>query len=216
MARSSRRSRRLGAFATLIACLASATASAHRRDEYLQAARLAVEPGRVEIEIDLTPGIAVAAAVAADIDRDRNQEISADEGRVYASAVLRATALDIDGVPLSVELVDHAFPAVDAMMKGVGTARIRAMAAMPPLGDGRHSLRFRNRHRTDIGAYLANALVPANERVRIEAQRRTVDQREVIVDYTLHADVATRMRRGMLVGFSGLVLLGLSWRRCRR
>ena len=32
--------------------------SAHRRDEYLQAARLAIDPGRVQLELDLTPGIA--------------------------------------------------------------------------------------------------------------------------------------------------------------
>src|SRR5580765_8182089 len=47
-------------------------ASAHRRDEYLQAARLAVEPGRVDLELDLTPGIEVAEAIIADIDGDRD------------------------------------------------------------------------------------------------------------------------------------------------
>jgi hypothetical protein len=45
--------------AGLIAGTAS-TASAHRRDEYLQAARIAVGPDRVRIELDLTPGMAVA------------------------------------------------------------------------------------------------------------------------------------------------------------
>ena len=43
-----------------------AVVSAHRRDEYLQAARLALDPGRVQIELDLTPGIAVADAILVD------------------------------------------------------------------------------------------------------------------------------------------------------
>ena len=51
---------------------ASIAVSAHRRDEYLQAARLAVEPDRVELELDVTPGIAVADATIADLDRDRD------------------------------------------------------------------------------------------------------------------------------------------------
>ncbi|HXI29434.1 MAG TPA: hypothetical protein VNG89_13440, partial [Vicinamibacterales bacterium] len=49
-----------------------ARVSAHRRDEYLQAARLAIDPGRVQIELDLTPGIALAEAILADIDRNRD------------------------------------------------------------------------------------------------------------------------------------------------
>src|SRR5262245_65012781 len=46
--------------------------SAHRRDELLQAARIAVGPERVDLELDLTPGIDVADGVIADIDRDGN------------------------------------------------------------------------------------------------------------------------------------------------
>ena len=37
--------------------------SAHRRDEYLQAACLAIDPDRVELALDLTAGIAVAEVV---------------------------------------------------------------------------------------------------------------------------------------------------------
>ncbi len=65
------------ALALTAAVAISTAASAHRRDEYLQAARLAVEPGRVELELDLTPGIAVSAATIADIDRDRDGVLSA-------------------------------------------------------------------------------------------------------------------------------------------
>ena len=52
--------------------------SAHRTDEYLQAARLAIDPARVQIELDLTPGIAMAETILADIDRDRDGSLSAE------------------------------------------------------------------------------------------------------------------------------------------
>src|SRR4051812_26479966 len=98
--------------------------SAHRRDEYLQAARIALDPGRARIELDLTAGIAVAADVLAGIDRDRTGTISADEAHAYAAAVRRAIELDIDGRPLPLELIDSRFPTVEAMRRGEGAIRL--------------------------------------------------------------------------------------------
>ena len=60
-----------------MAIVGGAEVSAHRRDEYLQAARLAIDPGRVQLELDLTPGIALADAIIADIDRNRDGSLSA-------------------------------------------------------------------------------------------------------------------------------------------
>ena len=60
-----------------MAIVGSAEVSAHRADEYLQAARLAIDPARVQIELDLTPGIALAEAIIADIDRNRDGSLSA-------------------------------------------------------------------------------------------------------------------------------------------
>ena len=37
--------------------------AAHRLDEYLQAARIAVDVDRVGVELDLTPGVAIAPSV---------------------------------------------------------------------------------------------------------------------------------------------------------
>lgn len=65
-----RRSAWLLALLTL-ASVGGTSLSAHRRDEYLQAARLAIEPGAVHIELDLTPGIALAEAIISDIDPAR-------------------------------------------------------------------------------------------------------------------------------------------------
>jgi len=191
--------------------------SAHRLDEYLQAARLGIDPDRVELSLDLTAGIAVAEVVLSEIDRDKNGMISAAEARAYADRVLSAIALDVDGIPLRVELVDSTFPAFDSVRKGEGTTRIQAAASMPRLADGLHHLRYRNTYRSDIGVYLANALVPASDRVIVAAQRRDLYQRDLVIDYQLSRQPASTARRGLSVGVAGaLILIANLWWRTRR
>ena len=165
--------------------------SAHRRDEYLQAARVAIEPDRVQIQLDLTSGIAVADKVLPQIDSDRTGTISPAEARAYAEVVLDALSLQADGNPVRLELRKHRFPAVESIRAGEEAIRLELTASMPPLAVGSHSLRYRNMHRPDIGVYLANALIPASDRVAISAQRRDVDQRELTIDFVLRADPST-------------------------
>src|SRR4029077_12878461 len=96
--RRSRASTGAGAIVALTMAIAGgAGVSAHRADEYLQAARLAIAPGRVQLELDMTPGIALAEASLADIDRDRDGSLSVEEQRAYARLVLGALDLEIDG-----------------------------------------------------------------------------------------------------------------------
>ena len=45
---------------------------AHRDDQYLQATLVAIEPSVVRLQINLTPGVAVAERVIAEIDRDHD------------------------------------------------------------------------------------------------------------------------------------------------
>jgi hypothetical protein len=52
------------------------TASAHRIDEYLQAARLAIAPDRVTLEMDLTPGVDVAPLIFALINTNHDGSIA--------------------------------------------------------------------------------------------------------------------------------------------
>jgi len=192
--RSSWRSRGAAGLASALLVAASSAIAAHRLDEYLQAARIALDPDRAWIELDLTAGISVADRVLADIDRDRTGTISADEGQAYAASVSRAIAVAVDDTPLAVELIDARFPAVEDLRKGESAIRIQLSAAMPPLKTGAHHLRYRNTFRPDIGAYLANALVPASDRVSISGQRRDVDQRELTVDYVLDGDRTSAAR----------------------
>ena len=189
--------------------------AAHRLDEYLQSARLDIYPERVEIALDLTPGIAVAREVVTALDRDLNGVIADSEARAFAVDVLRGMALDVDGVPVNMALVDSASPAIDALLRGDGAVRLRAAAPLPALADGLHHLRFRNQYRGDAGVYLANALVPATDRVVVAGLHRTVDQRQLVVDYNLRGQPATRVRRGVPVAVAGGVILAFQvwWRR---
>jgi hypothetical protein len=165
--------------------------SAHRRDEYLQAARLAIDPERVQIELDLTPGIALAEAILTDIDLDRDGSLSAEEQRAYASAVLGALELEGDGRPLRMQPGACSFPDAEAIRRGEGTIRLQSAATFPRLSIGAHRLSFRNGHHPDRSVYLANALVPASDRVAVTAQRRDVAQRQLTIDYVMRAAPAT-------------------------
>ena len=190
--------------------------SAHRRDEYLQAARLGIDPDRVELALDLTAGIAVAEVVLSEIDLDKDGVVSVAEARAYSDRVLSAIALDVDGIPLRVELVESTFPTFDTVRKGEGTTRIQATASMPRLDDGLHHLRYRNAYRSDIGVYLANALVPASDRVIVAAQRRDVNQRDLVIDYMLSGQRTPTARRGLSVGVAGaIILIANVWWRTR-
>ncbi len=162
---------------------------AHRRDELLQAARLAIAPGRVELQLDLTPGIAVADAVIADIDRNHDGVLSPQERQSYVAQVLRGVTVDIDGRAVRMRLSTSSFPDVDAFRRGEGTIRIdlQSDANVQPVSEGAHRLSYRNTHRRDISVYLANALVPDSDRIAINDLQRDTGQRDLTIDYELRA-----------------------------
>lgn len=191
--------------------------SAHRLDEYLQAARLAIDPDRVQLELDLTPGIALAEAVLTDIDRNRDGSLSGEEQRAYAGAVIDALELAIDGTRVSMQQVTTSFPEFEAVGRGEGTIRLRSMAMLPPLANGIHHLSFRNRHHPDRSVYLANALVPERDSVAITAQRRDGDQSALTIDYVLR-EAARPSRIRWLFGAmaAAILLLALGTRSFRR
>ena len=65
--------------------------------------------------------------------------------------------------------------------------------------------------------YLANALVPASDRVSIEGQRRDFAQREVVVDYVLRPVETTGAVTVFLstLGIALAIVAALWWRRLR-
>ncbi len=193
-----------------------AEVSAHRRDEYLQAARLAIDPGGVQLELDLTPGIALAEAIIADIDRNRDGSLSEDEQRAYGRLVLSALTLEVDGTPVRAQLGAASFPDAEAMRRGEGTIRIQSAATLPRLSTGPHQLLFRNRHHPDRSVYLANALVPGSDEVAVTgaAARRRSDRADQSTTSCVRAP-ATSTAAWLLGSIAAAMVLVLLTRRSR-
>jgi len=191
--------------------------SAHRLDEVLQAARIAIEPDRATLELDLTPGIAVADGVVVDIDRDRDGSLSADEKRAYVARVLGAIVLELDDQPLRVQPIAATFPDLAALRRGDAAIQLQADAMLPPLHDGGHQLLFRNAHDRDVSVYLANALVPQSDRIGVTAQRRDGGQSELTIDFVARPGSATSTVMWLLGSIAGAAgLVGLLTRGSRR
>jgi hypothetical protein len=137
--------------------------------------------------LDLTPGMALAEAIINDIDRNRDGMLSFDEQRVYSTTVLGAIDVTADGKPLLLKAGTFSFPDSEAIRRGEGTIRIRSDATLPALSAGDHRVSFHNKHHPEGTVYLANALVPASDRVAITAQRRAKDQSELLIEYAVQA-----------------------------
>ena len=167
---------------------ASRGVSAHRLDECLQAARIAIEPGHVALEVDLTPGMAVADTIVSDIDRDRDGSLSDDEKQAYVRRVFATIDLENDGRSLDVTPGVTSFAEIDSLRRGEGMVRLRAVATLPNQSTGTHHVFFRNRYRPEVSVYLANALVPESDRVAVTAQAHEAQQRDLTIDYVVHAN----------------------------
>lgn len=170
----------LTAIAVLVAC--AQTVAAHQLDEYLQAARIAIELERIVLELNLTPGVAVASQIFATIDRNGDIRVSPSEIEAYGRQVLLDLALDVDGMSMPLTLVGAESPAWPEMRDGVGTIRLTA-AADARLRPGRHQLHFVNNHRSDISVYLLNALMPASSAIVIREQERDVLQHGIRLEF---------------------------------
>jgi hypothetical protein len=160
------------------------TSRAHRIDEYLQAARLAIALDRVTLEMDLTPGVDVAPLIFFLINTNHDGLISEAEGRAYATQLLKEVVLELDGHPQRLRLVRDEFPSFQEMSEGVGTIKIEAVAVCAST-PGNHVLAFQNNHRNDISAYLVNALLPAARNIEISSQRRDPLQRGIQLQFTV-------------------------------
>jgi hypothetical protein len=162
-----------------------ASPSAHRLDEYLQAARLSLGRTGITLEIDLTPGAAVAAEVIAAVDRDGDSRIVPLEAQSYARAVLADMIVELDGQAIPMSLLRVESPSVGEMRHGLGTMHIRAEGRVER-GVGRTpQLHFRNSHQPWASVYLVNALVPSDTAVSVVSQTRDARQQDLRIDYNV-------------------------------
>ena len=174
--------------ALTITLVAGPDVSAHRSEDYLQAARVDLHPDSVLITLDLTPGIDVAESFMAAVDHDRDGSLATEEQIRYARQVVRALEIEIDGRPLPPRVISWSFPDPSAFRQGEGTIRLKVQATFPRVSAGSHQFLFRNAHLAGHSAYLANALVPDSARVTVTTQRRNTDQSKLTIEYTVHAE----------------------------
>jgi hypothetical protein len=152
-------------------------ATAHRLDEYLQATLIGVTRDGIDIEIQLTPGVAVLPVLMAMVDQDRDGRISSEEERAYAERVAREVELRVDGVPAPLSMIESSFPTLEAMREGLGTIRMKLRTARSG-----HELRFENRHLPQISVYLVNCLAAPS--LVVGRQQRDEMQKSIEFEYS--------------------------------
>ena len=157
---------------------------AHRDDQYLQATLVAIEPSGVRLQINLTPGVAVAEQVIAQIDRDRNGAISKNEAAAYAESLKRDLTLRVDGRKLDLKLTASEFVPPAELRTGSGIIQMEFSAISGPLAAGPHRLTLENRHLTTISVYLINAAQPRFTTVQITRQKRNENQSAGEIEFT--------------------------------
>ena len=171
----------------LLALLAVPSAVfAHRDDQYLQATLVAIEPSGVRLQINLTPGVAVAEQVITLIDRDRDGVISTNEAAAYAESLKRDLMLRIDGRKLELKLTVSEFVVPEELRTGSGIIQLEFSATPGPLAAGAHRLTLENRHLTTMSVYLINAGRPKFGSVQITKQKRNDNQSAGEIEFNLN------------------------------
>jgi len=195
-----------------------ATAAAHVLDQYLQVAQIALSPGGVRVELRLIPGVQVADRVFALIDVDGDEKISSAEEQAYARRVLQDVALEVDGRRAPLALTGVEFPSRREMNEGIGVIRLDLAAEAASGAAGEHQLSFRNDHLPELGVYLANALVPTTNEIKILGQERDALQHRLRLNFHATPDAAHgRLRRtGVFIFCLCLALFFRQWEPLRR
>src|SRR5689334_16860112 len=161
----------------LLALLAlRSTVFGHQLDEYLQATLVVIEPDRICLRINLTPGVAVAEQVLALIDRDRDGLISNNEIAAYSELLKRDLIVRLDQRNLELNPTTSYFPGPAELRTGWGFIQMQFSAAPGRLAAGTHKLIIENRHLAGASVYLVNAAQPASASVQITKQIRNQNQ----------------------------------------
>lgn len=164
--------------------LSSANASAHRRDELLQAARIDIDSQWVDVQVSLTPGMMIADGFIKGLDRDADGVLSDDEKAAFLGDVLAAMTVRIDGQTIPIHIESSSFPSIEELRSGDASIDFLCGAAVPRSA-GKHRVAFINAYRRDIGVYLVNALTPVDPKVTIGTQQRDPDQQSTTIDYSI-------------------------------
>lgn len=186
-------------------------ADAHRLDELLQATRISVDAGGIQLELALSPGVDVADEFIRSIDRNRDGALDDGEVRDFGRRVVGALTLSVDEHPLTLSAARwHAEP-IDALRQGVGTIRLVARAAAD-MAPGRHVLMFGNGFQRAGSVYLVNALTPADSRIHFGQPQRDAQQRTFTIDYVRTGSWPAVVWPGAVTAVIVLIAIGLTAR----
>ena len=185
----------------------AAPASAHALDEYLQAVLIGVEKDHVSVSMRLVPGVAVLPDVLRGMDRNRDGKVSASERQDYPRLLLSDLHLSLNGEPLPLQLISADIPHPEQLQDGLGQMRIELRADFPS-GTGQRRLVLRNRHQSQIAAYLVNSLAVDDPDIRLLAQQRNPDQSFYQIDYMQAAGAAGALKADWS-GFGRMFRLGM-------
>ena len=186
-------------------------------DQYLQVAQIGLTPDGAHIELRLIPGVQVADRVFALIDVDGDGQISPGEEQAYVRRVLQDITLEVDGRRAPLALTGVQFPSRQAMNEGVGAIRLDLASEAALSAAGEHRVSFRNDHLPELGVYMANALVPTTDAIKITGQQRDALQHGLRVDFRVLSVDARAWPRWTTVLLFGLCLTLLlpQWKRLR-
>jgi hypothetical protein len=174
---------RLGLLIGLLALPSAAWA--HRLDEYLQATLVTIEPSGLRLQINLTPGVAVADRVLTRIDRDHDGVISTNEAAAYAESVRRDLVVMRDRHKLALNLTASSFPTPSELRTGSGIIQLEFSAGLDPLSPGAHKFSLKNRHLPSVSVYLFNAAQPRSTAIQITKQTRNKHQSTGEIDFVI-------------------------------
>lgn len=163
----------------------SSAIRAHQLDEYLQATLVVIEPDRVRLQINLTPGVAVAEKVLWLVDRNRDGVISTNEAAAYCEALKHDLIVKLDQRELKLKCTASYFPGTAELQTGWGFMQIEFSATPGQLAAGTHSLAIENRHLPKLSVYLINAAQPASASIQITKQIRNENQTTGEIQFTL-------------------------------
>ncbi|MFE9686678.1 nickel/cobalt transporter [Streptomyces sp. NPDC006285] len=160
--------------ATLLAAagsvLTAAPAAAHPADEVLQQAYLTPTASRLEIQLDITPGVLVAPAFAKAVDTDEDGKFASFETDAHLRRITSALDVRVDGRALAPEVTGSTYPPYELLVAGGGAVSIEAVVDLSP---GTRTITFTDAY--DPGARTTvqeNVLIAAHRPVRPSAIER--------------------------------------------
>jgi len=187
--------------------------SAHQLDEYVQATLVVLEPGEIRLDLNLTPGVAVAQQVLTLMDRDHDGVISTNEGAAYAELVKRDLGVQLDGREVELKLAALNFPEPEELHTGWGIVQMEFSGKPGVLSAGPHHLTLQNRHLPAISVYLFNAARPGSASIQITGQKRNESQSTGEIAFDFHHPPSPYMSIGAVVSLATLsmVVFAVLW-----